>query len=198
MMAKYRLYQNKNSKSSGYGKYYAHRVPGKLIDTESLAKRLAGRNSAFSEGELRGVLIDLTELIKELAFEGNSVKLGDLGIFFLGMKSKGVADANLFDAATHIASRWRCRGTGNTRNKHVSVTRANGVTIDWEEDNNYDSPRTKTSNAPTGSGSNTGGNTGGNTGDNTGGNTGGDNGGNTGGDNGGGGNPGGGEGGDVF
>ena len=181
-MAKYRLYQNKNSKSSGYGKYYAHRVPSKLIDTESLAKRLAGRNSAFSEGEMRGVLIDLTELIKELAFEGNSVKLGDLGIFFLGMKSKGVADANLFDAATHIASRWRCRGTGNTRNKHVSVTRANGVTIDWEEDNDYDSPRTKTSNASTGSGSNTGG----------------DNGGNTGGDNGGGGNPGGGEGGDVF
>ena len=185
MMAKYRLYQNKNSKSSGYGKYYAHRVPGKLIDTESLAKRLAGRNSAFSEGELRGVLIDLTELIKELAFEGNSVKLGDLGIFFLGMKSKGVADANLFDAATHIASRWRCRGTGNTRNKHVGVTRANGVTIDWEEDNDYDSPRTKTSNAS----SNTGGS---NTGDNTGGNTGGGD------NNGGGGNPGGGEGGDVF
>ena len=185
MMAKYRLYQNKNSKSSGYGKYYAHRVPGKLIDTESLAKRLAGRNSAFSEGELRGVLIDLTELIKELAFEGNSVKLGDLGIFFLGMKSKGVADADLFDAATHIASRWRCRGTGNTRNKHVGVTRANGVTIDWEEDNDYDSPRTKTSNAS----SNTGGS---NTGDNTGGNTGGGD------NNGGGGNPGGGEGGDVF
>ena len=185
-MAKYRLYQNKNSKSTGYGKYYAHRVPGTLIDTESLAKRLAGRNSAFSEGEMRGVLMDLTELIKELAFEGNSVKLGDLGIFFLGIKSKGVANANDFDAATDIASRWRCRGTGNTRNKHVGITRANGVAIGWEEDNNYDSPRTATSNAPsnggtTGNGStgNGGSNTGGNTG---GGNTGGDNGGNESGD----------------
>jgi predicted histone-like DNA-binding protein len=174
-MAKYRLYQNKNSKSSGYGKYYAHRVPGTLIDTESLAKRLAGRNSAFSEGEMRGVLIDLTELIKELAFEGNSVKLGDLGIFFLGIKSKGVANANDFDAATDIASRWRCRGTGNTRNKHVGITRANGVTIGWEEDNNYDSPRSSTSNTPSltpdpsptgeGSGNSGGGNSGGGNGD---------------------------------
>ena len=141
-MAKYRLYKNTNSKSKAYNKYYAHRVPGKLIDTESLAKRLAGRNSAFSEGEMRGVLIDLTELIKELAFEGNSVKLGDLGIFFLGIKSKGVANADDFDAATDIASRWRCRATGNTRSKEVGVTRANGVTVDWEEDNNYESPRT--------------------------------------------------------
>lgn len=190
-MAKYRLYQNKNSKSTGYGKYYAHRVPGKLIDTESLAKRLAGRNSAFSEGEMRGVLIDLTELIKELAFEGNSVKLGDLGIFFLGIKSKGVANADDFDAATDIASRWRCRATGNTRNKEVGVTRANGVTVGWEEDNNYESPRTQTSNSPSGggntggSGTNTGGNTGTNTGGNTGGSTGGDNNGGGGGDNGG-------------
>lgn len=193
-MAKYRLYKNKNSKSSGYGKYYAHRVPGKLIDTESLAKRLAGRNSAFSEGEMRGVLIDLTELIKELAFEGNSVKLGDLGIFFLGIKSKGVANADDFDAATHIASRWRCRGTGNTRNKQVSVTRANGVAIGWEEDNNYDSPRTKqTSSAP----SNNGGTSAGGT--SAGGTSGGDNsGGNNSGGNSGGGDNGGSDSGDGF
>lgn len=167
-MAKYRLYKNTNSKSKAYNKYYAHRVPGKLIDTESLAKRLAGRNSAFSEGEMRGVLIDLTELIKELAFEGNSVKLGDLGIFFLGIKSKGVANADDFDAATDIASRWRCRATGNTRSKEVGVTRANGVTVDWEEDNNYESPRTPATSAPTGGdntgGSGTGGSTGGNSG----------------------------------
>ena len=181
-MAKYRLYKNTNSKSKAYNKYYAHRVPGKLIDTESLAKRLAGRNSAFSEGEMRGVLIDLTELIKELAFEGNSVKLGDLGIFFLGIKSKGVANADDFDAATDIASRWRCRATGNTRSKEVGVTRANGVTVDWEEDNNYESPRTPATGGTTpdpsqGGENNGGGNTGGNTGggDNSGGGGGGGN-----------------------
>ena len=151
-MAKYRLYQNNNEKSTGYGKYYAHRVPGKLIDTDQLAKRMSGRSTTFSEGEMRGILIDLTELIKELAFDGNSVKLGDLGIFFLGCKSKGVANANDFDATSDIKSRWRMRGTGNTRDKQVGLTRANGVEIAWEEDNDYESPRTQANAQPGGNG----------------------------------------------
>ena len=151
-MPKYRLYQNNNEKSTGYGKYYAHRVPGKLIETDELAKRMAARSSAFSEGEMRGVLIDLTELIKELGFEGHSVKLGDLGIFFLSCKSKGVAVANNFDASKDIQSRWRCRGTGNVRDKHIGTTRAGGVEILWEEDNEYDSPRTPANAQPGGNG----------------------------------------------
>ena len=140
-MAKYRLKICNNEKSTGYGKYYAHRVAEKLIDTEALAKRMAARSTTFSEGEMRGILIDLTELIKELTFDGNSVKLGDLGIFFLTCKSKGVTNPADFNASTDITSRFRMRGTGNTRDKQVGMTRANGVEIVWEEDNEYQSPR---------------------------------------------------------
>ena len=74
-MAKYRLYQNNNEKSTGYGKYYAHKVAGKLLDLDDLAAHMAGHKSPYSKGLIRGILTDLVECVRELAYEGNQVKI---------------------------------------------------------------------------------------------------------------------------
>ena len=139
-MARYKLIKNNNRRSTSYNKYYPKRVPGKIIEMDELAKRMAARTSSFSEGECYGILTDLTDLILELCFQGDTVQIKDLALFFLSPSGKGVFDPNDFDAS-EIKSKLRARATGDSANKNVGVTRANGVTATWEEIGNYTSPR---------------------------------------------------------
>ena len=142
IMAKYRLYKNKNVKSTGYNKYYAKKAAGKLIGMEGLVQHMAGHNSPYSKGLLMGIVTDMVECVRELAYEGNQVKIDNLGIFQVSLKSKGVANPNDFNASTDITSKWQVRPTGDGAGKKIGVTRAGGAEIHWEEDNNYESPRT--------------------------------------------------------
>jgi predicted histone-like DNA-binding protein len=105
---------------------------------------MAGHNSAFSKGVITGVLADLVECVRELAYEGKSVKIDNLGIFRVSMKSKGVEDAKEFSASTDITSKWQVRPTGECVTKAIGVTRAGGAMLTWEEDNDYTSPRSET------------------------------------------------------
>ena len=141
-MAKYRLYKNKNVKSTGYNKYYAKKAAGKLIDLEGIVRHMAGHNSPYSKGVIKGVLTDMVECVREMAYEGNQVKIDNLGIFQVSMRSKGVTDPTKFNASTDITSKWQVRPTGDVMCKNIEVTRAGGAVIEWEEDNDYTSPRT--------------------------------------------------------
>ncbi len=141
MGLKYRLYKNKNSKSSGYNKWYAKKAAGKLIDLDGVSQHMAGHNSPYSKGLIKGILTDMVECIREMAYEGNQVKIDNLGIFQVSMRSKGVIDVNDFNASTDISSKWQVRPTGEGSSKKIGVTRAAGTEIHWEEDNNYTSPR---------------------------------------------------------
>ena len=140
-MAKYRLYKNNNRKSAGYGKYYARKASEGLMELDCLIEHMAGHNSAYSVGTIKGVIADLVSHVRELAYEGKSVKIDNLGIFRVSMKSKGVADPNDFKASTDITSKWQVRPTGECVGKAIGVTRASGAALVWEEDNNYESPR---------------------------------------------------------
>ena len=140
-MAKYRLYKNINSKSNGFNKFYAKKVSQGLVSTEELIQHMAGHNTSFSEGSLKGVITDMVNCIRELAYDGKSVKIDNLGIFSVSMKSKGVDDVNKFNAGTDITSKWQVRPTGAVLRKAIGVTRAAGATISWTEESNYESPR---------------------------------------------------------
>ena len=85
-MAKYRLYKNKNVKSTGYNKWYAKKAAGKLLTLEDLVAHMAGHNTPYTKGCIRGVLTDMVECIRELAYEGNQVKIENLGIFQVSLK----------------------------------------------------------------------------------------------------------------
>jgi predicted histone-like DNA-binding protein len=148
-MAKYRIYQNTNDKSNGFGKYYARKKSQGMIDLNGLISHMVGHNSAFSEGTISGVLRDMVGCVRELAYEGYSVKIDNLGIFFVSMKSKGVDDANKFNAQSDITSKWRAMPTGDTSGRAIGITRAGGALLTWKEDDNYTSPRTKTAGGTT-------------------------------------------------
>ena len=143
-MAKYRLYKNNNKKSVGYNKYYAHKKSQGMVDMSGLIAHMAGHNSAFSKGVITGVLSDLVDCVRELAYEGKSVKIDNLGIFYVSMKSKGVADPKDFNASSDITSKWRAMPTGEVLGKSLPVTRAGGAVLTWQEDDDYTSPRTPT------------------------------------------------------
>ena len=140
-MAKFKMYKNTNRKSTGYNKYYARKDPQGLVVLDDLVNHMSGHNSAYSKGVIKGVLTDMVECVRELAYEGKSVKIEDLGIFSVSMKSKGVFDPKDFDPSTDITAKWQVRPTGDVRTKPMGVTRAGGAMLSWEEIGNYTSPR---------------------------------------------------------
>ena len=142
IMAKFKMYKNNNRKSTGYNKYYARKASTGNVDLNGLVNHMAGHNTPYSKGVIKGVLEDMVECVRELAYEGKNVKIPNLGIFSVSMKSKGVFDPKEFDPQTDILSRWSVRATGDIRNKTIGVTRAAGAELSWEEVGNYTSPRT--------------------------------------------------------
>lgn len=143
-MAKYRLYKNNNSKSRSYNKYYARKAAEGMVEVDDVADHMVAHGCAYSKGTIKGVVADLTEHIREMAYEGKSVKIPDLGIFYISMTSNGVTDPKTFNAATDIQSKWHVMPTGEVRTAAVGQTHPGGAVLVWEEATDYQSPRRNT------------------------------------------------------
>lgn len=173
------LKQNKNKKMpNAYGLYYAYPVVNETYDLDKLAEHMSSHNTPFSKGAIKGMLTDAVNCIRELNLQGIAVKIDNLAIFSLGIKSKmGAKSIGEWSAAKNIAGvKSRARATGNlisaSLNLDATIKRVDkGVIV-------IDGGGTD------GGGSNGGGNTpsgGSSTGDNTSGGTGKDDSGTTGG-----------------
>ena len=113
-MIRYKLYQNKMESSSAYNQWYARAVCDETYDTEMLAKHMSTHNTPYSPGVIHGVLKDMIACIKELLLDGKNVKLDDLAIFSVGIKSKGAASVADFNVAENVKGlKLRARATGN-------------------------------------------------------------------------------------
>ena len=167
----YRKYQNKNTQSKVYGKWFARAVTvGKTIDIDGVAKHMSEHNTPYSKGAIKGVLTDMVGCIRELMLEGKAVKLDNLAIFSAGIRTKklGAPTSAEFSTTKHIDSVYmRARATGEfTRSE---LTKAGNVTelpknyTDYGENGGTNAPVNNGGGSSTG-GSNTGGNTGGNNG----------------------------------
>ena len=121
-MINYRIYQNNNSESKGYGKWYARSVVQETLDTQALAEHMSTHNSPYSEGVINGVLTDMIRCIKELVLGGKAVKLDDLAIFSLGLKTTGAATVKDFSVADNIHGvRLRARATGKLSTANLNL-----------------------------------------------------------------------------
>lgn len=164
----YTLKQNKNSKSTAYGKYFAYPVIHETVTLEGLADHMASHNTPFSKGVIKGMLTDMVACIKELLLEGKNVKIADLAIFSLGIKNKkgGVIKIDDFSVSKNIQGvKLRARATGEliakSLNLDASLKKASSTTTTPTSGGNGGS--NGTSGEQTGGDDNTGG------GDNTGG-----------------------------
>lgn len=79
--------------NAGKTLYYATAVTDREVDFEQFISHIAGHNSPFSRGTIKGLTTDVLDCLQELILDGKSVRLGDLGLFSLGISSRGETTA---------------------------------------------------------------------------------------------------------
>lgn len=100
---KYRKYQRVNSRDpEAEPKWYAKTTPDRTIDFEGLVTHMSEHNSPYSRGVIHGVLTDMLDCVKELVLDGKNVRLGDLGLFSVGISSKGALASDKWTVASHV------------------------------------------------------------------------------------------------
>ena len=155
-MILFKLSKNKNPKiQKAYGKYYARPVVTQTIDLNALAEHMTEHNTGFSPDATKGLLTDMVKCIKELVLQGFAVKIDDLAIFSIGLKTKKGADSeDDFSVAKNIEGvRLRARATGNLTSSKLDIQASlkNAANLLVE-----DSSKTTTPSGPDGDGSGSG------------------------------------------
>jgi predicted histone-like DNA-binding protein len=93
-MLKYTVVKQRDPLGEGKKEMYYPRLTGREIkDINDLAEIITLRSS-LSKGDIVSTLVSLEVLIPELLSNGNSVKLGDLGIFSLHAKTQIESEAS--------------------------------------------------------------------------------------------------------
>ena len=99
----FRVRQNKNQKMpSCFGKWYARIVALRTLSYRDLIQHIADHNTVYGEDVCEGVAIKLANCLLEQLLEGKKVQFGDLGTFYLSVKSNGADDEEKFNAGTDI------------------------------------------------------------------------------------------------
>ena len=100
---KYRLYTRKDpDQPDAEPKWYGKAIQDRTIDFEGLVTHMSEHNSPYSRGVIHGVLTDMLDCVKELVLDGKSVRLGDLGLFSVGIKTKGALSREKWAVASHL------------------------------------------------------------------------------------------------
>lgn len=115
-MLKYKKYQNKNDDSTAFGKWYARAVH-ELLEFDEFIEHMAKHHCVFSEATIRGVLIEMEICLRELLLEGKAVRIDEIGIFSLGISTKGtnssedftVSDIKGVNVNLFLGKRFRAR-----------------------------------------------------------------------------------------
>ena len=80
-------------KDAGKKKYYAVAVSDRTVEFEDFVSHISDHGSPYSRGCIHGVLMDALDHLQELILDGKSVRLSDLGLFSIGMTSRGEESA---------------------------------------------------------------------------------------------------------
>lgn len=130
-MIKYVLRENKMEGRPSYGKWYAFPVKEETVGLDKLAEHMAQHNTPYSAGAIKGILTDMVACIKELLLDGKNVKLPDLAIFSIGIRSKGAETEEQFTVAANVTSlRLRARATGKLSTKDITTTVRKAVVVE--------------------------------------------------------------------
>jgi predicted histone-like DNA-binding protein len=146
-MINYKLYQNSTQGSKSFGKWYCRAVVNRTFGVADLAEHMARHNTPFSAGSIKGILTDAVSCIKELVMDGTAVKLDDLAIFSIGIRSTGADKAEDFNVEKNVKDvHLRARATGKLSTSHI------GLEKKLKELDNYQAPKASTTDTDTGDG----------------------------------------------
>ena len=100
MSQKFIKYQNRNERSSAYGKYFAKAVyDEKFVETEELASYIQSQASV-KKSDIIATLTELGEALKHFLELGQKVRLEGIGIVKVGFSSIGVTRKDDVTAST--------------------------------------------------------------------------------------------------
>ena len=99
---KYRKVKRTPQTGENAGKelWYATVVTDREMNFEEFVDHISSHNSPYSRGTVHGVMMDMLDCLKELILDGKSVRLGDLGLFSIGMSSHGEVSRDNVSAAS--------------------------------------------------------------------------------------------------
>ena len=121
-MIRYKIYQNQQKKGLNAGKWFARAVSDETFDLAKLAEHMSKHNSPYSGGVIKGVLSDMVDCIKELLLDGKCVKIDDLAIFGVGIRSKAADTLEEFSLEKNISGmRLKARATGNLSTTNLKL-----------------------------------------------------------------------------
>jgi len=112
--------QNKNDKTAAYGKYYGRVVSTKTMSYQELCKHMSEHNSIYGEDVCLGVANKLQNCMLEQLLESKKVQFGELGTFYLSVKSSGADEEEDFNLGVNIKGLYLCFAPSRTDVNNLS------------------------------------------------------------------------------
>ena len=112
--------QNKNEKTSAIKTWYVHVVTTKTMTYQELCKHMSEHNSIYGEDVCLGIANKLQNCILEQLLEGKKVQFGELGTFYLSVKSAGAEKENDFSLGINIRGLYLCFAPSRTDVNNLS------------------------------------------------------------------------------
>ena len=86
---------------------------------EDFVTHISEHNSPYSRGTIHGVLMDTLDCLKHLILDGKSVRFSDLGLFSIGMTSRGEVSKEKVTAASVLGVHLIVRNTKTWSNAEL-------------------------------------------------------------------------------
>ena len=112
--------QNKNEKTAAFGKWYGRVVSTKTMSYQELCKHMSEHNSVYGEDVCLGIANKLQNCMLEQLLEGKKVQFGELGVFYLSVKSTGAEKEEDFNLGTNINGLFLCFSPSRTDVNNLS------------------------------------------------------------------------------
>ena len=118
---KYRKVKRTPQTGENAGKelWYATVVTDREMNFEQFVDHISSHNSPYSRGTVHGVMMDMLDCLKELILDGKSVRLGDLGLFSIGMSSRGEVSRDKVTSASVEGIHLLVKNTKNWSNSEL-------------------------------------------------------------------------------
>ena len=118
---KYRKIKRTPQTGENAGKelWYATVVTDREMNFEEFVDHISSHNSPYSRGTVHGVMMDMLDCLKELILDGKSVRLGDLGLFSIGLSSRGEVSRDKVTSASVEGIHLLVKNTKNWSNSEL-------------------------------------------------------------------------------
>ena len=87
---------------------YGTAVSSETIDLSQFARHIASHGSVYKRSDIQAVITEAVDCLREILLDGKNVQLGELGIFSIGLKTRGANSPAEFtsDNITGIHVNW--------------------------------------------------------------------------------------------